>query len=94
MLDDFTCIGANRKGGEARAEAALFRQARHALGMTQSDITRDLLVGNWRTIALWEAGDSQQPSPVWLAAIHLLEGSATPERQSAKAAIDREVLTS
>jgi transcriptional regulator with XRE-family HTH domain len=57
-------------------EATLFHRCRKALGLSQSEIARALLIASDRTIRRWEQDELMVAGPAWVALEYLLRESA------------------
>jgi DNA-binding transcriptional regulator YiaG len=54
------------------AEAALFHRCRKALGLSQPEIARALLIASDRTVRHWEQDELMIAGPAWVALAYLL----------------------
>jgi transcriptional regulator with XRE-family HTH domain len=58
------------------SEAALFHRCRKALGLSQSEIARALLIASDRTVRRWEQNELTVAGPAWVALEYLLRERA------------------
>jgi transcriptional regulator with XRE-family HTH domain len=55
-------------------EAALFHRCRKALGLSQAEMARVLLIAQDRTIRRWEQSEQAVSGPTWVALEGMLRG--------------------
>jgi DNA-binding transcriptional regulator YiaG len=55
-------------------EAALFHRCRKALGLSQAEMARVLLIAQDRTIRRWEQSEQAVSGPAWVALEGILRG--------------------
>lgn len=56
-------------------EAALFHRCRKALGLSQAEMARVLLIAQDRTIRRWEQSEQAISGPAWVALETMLRGA-------------------